>query len=99
MTATRKIPVPHPVALVAAPGKVSKAAVTFGRNCFNAATETPEQLERHRRITVHMSCICMMWIMSVVADISFLVMVSTIMPVTLQELIDYSTRDYREWRL
>jgi len=80
------------------PVKASKAAAKFAVSCYSTITETPEELERHRRISVHMGCICLMWFLSAIAALDFLTMVATILPVTIQEIVDYSTNDYRELR-
>lgn len=60
--------------------------------CWTKATESPEQIERHKRLCIHMTCVLMMWVLAVMTGVSFLDMIASISPITMQEIGDYILR-------
>lgn len=65
--------------------RVKSAAV----GCWDHITESPESIERHKKLCIHMFCVIMLWILAGATGTSFLEMMATISPLTMQEIVDY----------
>jgi hypothetical protein len=65
--------------------RVKSAAV----GCWDHITESPEQIERHKKLCIHMLCVLLLWTLAGITGASFLDMMVNISPLTVQELLDY----------